>query len=272
MLLGLLLHLPTQNNPTTPKIIKKPTIPQPLINLQQQSLTDKLHTTHITHPLQNTHHLTHTHTNALQTIHEPTTALKTIINTQIPNHQNIHLTQTPNHNPINLHQHHIATDHTNDHNAHNTVQTTHTQHQRATGLPTQTLLNNNHLQPLLHHPQTPIQHTINLQHHLLLLLPVLPTITNILNNPHNTLNILKHTPNNHQNKTIIIKHLLSLLLIPLSITPFIKIAPLVVHSHQHFQHEHNINPLPTPQISLTTSKKQHYITPPTTPNKIPILI
>ena len=45
------------------------------------------------------------------------------------------------------------------------------------------------------------------------------------------------------------KRLFSFLLIPLSVLPFVGIAPSIVHSHQRFEREHNTGPFAAPASS-----------------------
>jgi biofilm PGA synthesis lipoprotein PgaB len=63
----------------------------------------------------------------------------------------------------------------------------------------------------------------------------------------------------------------SLLLLPLSIAPFVAGIPAVVHSHQSFQREHDMGPLPAPSVGLSAAETARYAPLPATPGKIPVL-
>ena len=54
------------------------------------------------------------------------------------------------------------------------------------------------------------------------------------------------------------KRLLSLLLFPLSVVPFVGIVPTVVQSHQRFVREHDMGPLPAPRADLSGAENAHY--------------
>lgn len=63
----------------------------------------------------------------------------------------------------------------------------------------------------------------------------------------------------------------SLLLLPLSIAPFVAGIPAIVHSHDSFQREHDMGPLPAPSVGLSAAETARYAPLPRTPGRIPVL-
>jgi peptidoglycan/xylan/chitin deacetylase (PgdA/CDA1 family) len=63
----------------------------------------------------------------------------------------------------------------------------------------------------------------------------------------------------------------SLLLLPLSIAPFVAGIPTIVHSHDSFQRAHDMGPLPAPSVGLSAAETARYAALPATPGKIPVL-
>jgi peptidoglycan/xylan/chitin deacetylase (PgdA/CDA1 family) len=67
------------------------------------------------------------------------------------------------------------------------------------------------------------------------------------------------------------KRLMSLLLLPLSVIPFIGIVPTITHSHKRFEREHNMGPLLPPHVSLSGAERVRY-TPLSAPlDEVPVL-
>jgi hypothetical protein len=68
------------------------------------------------------------------------------------------------------------------------------------------------------------------------------------------------------------KRLMSLLLLPLSVIPFIGIVPTLTHSHKRFQREHNMGPLGAPYVSLSGAERARF-TPLAAPlAQVPVLV
>jgi peptidoglycan/xylan/chitin deacetylase (PgdA/CDA1 family) len=63
----------------------------------------------------------------------------------------------------------------------------------------------------------------------------------------------------------------SLLLLPLSVAPFVAGIPAIVHSHQAFQREHDMGPLPAPSVGLSAAETRRYSALRATPGRIPVL-
>jgi hypothetical protein len=64
----------------------------------------------------------------------------------------------------------------------------------------------------------------------------------------------------------------SLALLPLSVIPFVGVMPTIATSHDRFQREHNMGPLPAPNAGLTTVEAASLKSLPTTPGEIPSLV
>jgi peptidoglycan/xylan/chitin deacetylase (PgdA/CDA1 family) len=67
------------------------------------------------------------------------------------------------------------------------------------------------------------------------------------------------------------KKLLSLLLLPLSVIPFVGIVPTIAHSHKRFQREHNMGALPAPIVTLDGSERVRFTPLADTAGEIPVL-
>jgi Polysaccharide deacetylase len=65
---------------------------------------------------------------------------------------------------------------------------------------------------------------------------------------------------------------LSLLLLPLSVLPFVAGVPVVIAQHQHFDREHNMGPLPASTATLTAAETARLKPLPATPGEIPVLL
>jgi poly-beta-1,6-N-acetyl-D-glucosamine N-deacetylase len=63
----------------------------------------------------------------------------------------------------------------------------------------------------------------------------------------------------------------SLVLLPLSVVPFVAVAPTIVDSHARFQREHQMPPLPAPVVGLTGAEIARFKPLPATPGRIPVL-
>jgi poly-beta-1,6-N-acetyl-D-glucosamine N-deacetylase len=68
------------------------------------------------------------------------------------------------------------------------------------------------------------------------------------------------------------KALIKLLLLPLSIVPFVAGVPIVIAQHERFDREHNMGPLPASTASLTAAETIRMPVLPATPGKIPVLL
>ena len=68
------------------------------------------------------------------------------------------------------------------------------------------------------------------------------------------------------------KRLLKLLLLPLSVVPFIAGVPIVIAQHERFDREHNMGPLPASTATLTATETTAMPVLPATPGKIPVLL
>jgi polysaccharide deacetylase len=66
--------------------------------------------------------------------------------------------------------------------------------------------------------------------------------------------------------------LLKLLLLPLSIVPFVAGVPIVIAQHERFDREHNMGPLAASTVSLTAAETTRMPVLPATPGKIPVLL
>ena len=66
--------------------------------------------------------------------------------------------------------------------------------------------------------------------------------------------------------------LLKLLLLPLSIIPFVAGVPIVIAQHERFDREHNMGPLPASTAGLTAAETSRMAPLPATPGKIPVLL
>ncbi len=68
------------------------------------------------------------------------------------------------------------------------------------------------------------------------------------------------------------KRLFSFLLIPLSVLPFIGIAPSIVHSHQRFEREHNTGPFAAPSVVLTSAETVRFVPFAAPAQQVPVLV
>jgi Polysaccharide deacetylase len=66
--------------------------------------------------------------------------------------------------------------------------------------------------------------------------------------------------------------LLKLLLLPLSIIPFVAGVPIVIAQHERFDREHNMGPLPASTAGLTAAETSRMAPLPATPGRIPVLL
>jgi hypothetical protein len=65
---------------------------------------------------------------------------------------------------------------------------------------------------------------------------------------------------------------MSLLLLPLSVLPFVAGVPVVIAQHQSFDREHNMGPLPASTATLTAAETARLKPLPATPGEIPVLL
>jgi peptidoglycan/xylan/chitin deacetylase (PgdA/CDA1 family) len=68
------------------------------------------------------------------------------------------------------------------------------------------------------------------------------------------------------------KRFLSFLLLPLSVVPFIAIAPTIVQSRERFTRQHQMGPLPLPAAGLTAAEAVRYTPFPAPAGKVPVLV
>jgi peptidoglycan/xylan/chitin deacetylase (PgdA/CDA1 family) len=68
------------------------------------------------------------------------------------------------------------------------------------------------------------------------------------------------------------KRLLRLLLLPLSVIPFVAGVPIVIAQHERFDREHNMGPLPASLASLSAAETTRMPVLPATPGRIPVLL
>lgn len=68
------------------------------------------------------------------------------------------------------------------------------------------------------------------------------------------------------------KRLMKLLLLPLSVIPFVAGVPIVVAQHERFDREHNMGPLPASTAALSAAEEARLKPLPATPGKIPVLV
>jgi peptidoglycan/xylan/chitin deacetylase (PgdA/CDA1 family) len=69
-----------------------------------------------------------------------------------------------------------------------------------------------------------------------------------------------------------VKRLLSFLLLPLSVLPFLAVVPAIVQSHERFDREHNMGPLPAPLAGLTAAEAGRYGAFDAPRGQIPVLL
>jgi hypothetical protein len=67
------------------------------------------------------------------------------------------------------------------------------------------------------------------------------------------------------------KRLMKLLLLPLSVVPFVAGVPIVIAQHERFERQHNMGPLPASTAGLTAAETSRLAPLPATPGKIPVL-
>jgi peptidoglycan/xylan/chitin deacetylase (PgdA/CDA1 family) len=53
--------------------------------------------------------------------------------------------------------------------------------------------------------------------------------------------------------------------------PFVGVVPTIVHSHQRFQREHNMGPLPTPRVALNGAERARYLPFAAPAGEVPVL-
>lgn len=68
------------------------------------------------------------------------------------------------------------------------------------------------------------------------------------------------------------RRLLSLLLLPLSVLPFLAVLPTIVHSHERFQREHEMGPLPAPAARLTAAEVARFAPFEAPKGQVPVLV
>lgn len=68
------------------------------------------------------------------------------------------------------------------------------------------------------------------------------------------------------------KRAIRLLLLPLSVVPFVAGVPIVIAQHERFDREHNMGPLPASTAGLTTAESSRLAPLPATPGRIPVLL
>jgi peptidoglycan/xylan/chitin deacetylase (PgdA/CDA1 family) len=68
------------------------------------------------------------------------------------------------------------------------------------------------------------------------------------------------------------KRLLGLILLPLSVLPFLAVLPSIVHSHERFQREHKMGPLPAPVAGQTPGEAARYPAFDAPAGQIPVLV
>ena len=68
------------------------------------------------------------------------------------------------------------------------------------------------------------------------------------------------------------KRALGALLVPLSIAPFVLVAPIVVSAHRNFDRRHKSEPLPVPQAYLAPGEIHLYRPLPPNPGAVPVLV
>lgn len=66
------------------------------------------------------------------------------------------------------------------------------------------------------------------------------------------------------------KRLLSFLLLPLSVVPFLLVAPTIVQSRERFEREHNMGPLPAPAVAQISAARYPGFAAPS--NEVPVLL
>ena len=64
----------------------------------------------------------------------------------------------------------------------------------------------------------------------------------------------------------------SLLLLPLSVVPFVAGVPIVIAQHERFDREHNMGPLPASTAGLTAAETSRLKPLPPTPGEIPVVL
>jgi len=69
-----------------------------------------------------------------------------------------------------------------------------------------------------------------------------------------------------------VKRLIQLLLLPLSVVPFLAIMPAVVNSHERFERVHKMGPLPAPAAKLTETEAARYPAFDAPKGEIPVLV
>jgi peptidoglycan/xylan/chitin deacetylase (PgdA/CDA1 family) len=64
----------------------------------------------------------------------------------------------------------------------------------------------------------------------------------------------------------------SLALLPLSVLPFVALAPTIVHSHQRFQRAHDMGPLPAPVVGMSAAESARFTPLPSSAGTVPVLV
>jgi hypothetical protein len=72
--------------------------------------------------------------------------------------------------------------------------------------------------------------------------------------------------------TSILRRRASLALLPLSVLPFVGGIPVIVDSHERFDREHNMGPLPAPRAGLAAAETARFTPLPVTAGKVPVLL
>ncbi len=63
-----------------------------------------------------------------------------------------------------------------------------------------------------------------------------------------------------------------LLLLPLSVAPFIAAGPAVMASHDRYLRKHDSGPLPAPVVALSAAEQQRFAKLPAAPGQVPVLV
>jgi biofilm PGA synthesis lipoprotein PgaB len=64
----------------------------------------------------------------------------------------------------------------------------------------------------------------------------------------------------------------ALALLPMSVIPFVAVAPTVVRSHERFERAHQSGPLPAPVVALSAAETTRYAPLPARPGTVPVLV
>jgi peptidoglycan/xylan/chitin deacetylase (PgdA/CDA1 family) len=69
----------------------------------------------------------------------------------------------------------------------------------------------------------------------------------------------------------VLRRRMSLILLPLSVVPFVAVLPTIVTSHERFHREHQMGPLPAPAAGLTAAQTARFRRFPAPAGRIPVL-